>query len=333
MGRQIKIAAAACILFLGSPALAVQAKEDFTLSHEKPGKETYVLFPAKEEAYEVEEGDSLWKIAERIWGDGKLYVELCEQNRETVTDPDLILPGQILQTTGPCYLEKLEKPNGAIGVKSQEYQFDKPQDCTVGIFGDECGANFTLFAPEQEYTIACLIREKEKSFDDPKACEAWEKAVTAYAEETYGDAVQNLRFEQYLSEKKEPVWLYSYTYVIDLSKYNVKGSTEVKVSAGVKQSRNMQAEFVGFSMEDSEIGDKVRYVTASFEETLAEGEACTVNGENMQIYPSVTWEASSFNAFAWVESCFDEMLEKITGSGQEQKSRKEKILDRMKKGK
>lgn len=328
------MAAAACILFLGSsPTLAVQAREDFTLSHEKPGNDTYVLYPAKEEAYEVEEGDSLWKIAERIWGDGRLYVELCEQNRETVPDPDMILPGQILQTTGPYYLKKLEKPNGAIGIKSQAYQFDTPQGCTVGILGDECGANFALFAPEQEYTIACLIREKEKSFDGLEDCEAWEKAVTAYAEETYGDALQNLRFEQYLSEKEEPVWLYSYTYVIDLSKYNVKGSTEVKVSAGLKQSRNMQAEFVGFSMEDSEIGDKVRYVTASFEEILEEGEACTVNEENMQIYPSVAWEASSFNAFAWVESCFDDMLEKITGSGQEQKSRKEKILDRMKEGK
>lgn len=333
LGRQIKIVTA-CILFLGgSPMPAAQAREEFALSRGMPEGEAYVLFPMEEETYEVEKGDSLWKIAEQLWGDGGLYGELCEQNRETVADPNLILPGQILRTTGSYYLPKQRRANASIGISSQAYQFDTPQGCTVGILGKESGANFALFGGEQGYVIACLVREKEQSLDGTGACAAWKERVKAYAEETYGDAVRDLRFEQYLSEKGEPVALYSYTYVIDFSKYGAKGSTEVEVSVGLKQSEQMQAEFLGFTMEGSGIDNLVRYVTASFEETLPEGAECTVNEENMQIYPSETWEAVSFNAFAWVESYFNDMLAEVTGSRQEQKSRKEKILDRMREGK
>lgn len=334
LGRQIKIIAAAGILLLGgSPTLAAQAKEEFALNRGIPDSEAYVLFPMEEETYEVRQGDSLWKIAERLWGDSGLYVELYEQNRETVTDPDLILPGQILQTTDSFYLRKQWRANGSIGISSRAYQFDTPQGCTVGILGNESGANFALFGGDSGYVIACLVREKESNLDGAEVCAGWEETVRAYAEKTYGDAVQNLQFERYLSEKGEPVLLYSYTYVMDFSKYGEKGSAKVEVSAGLKQSEQMQAEFVGFTMEGSAIDNLVRYVTASFEETLQEGEECTVNEENMQIYPSAAWEAESFNAFAWVESYFDDMLAEITGGREKEESRKDSILRRMREGK
>lgn len=44
--------------------------------------------------YEIQEGDSLWKIAEQFYGNGSKYEKIFEENREVITDPDLIFPGQ-----------------------------------------------------------------------------------------------------------------------------------------------------------------------------------------------------------------------------------------------
>ncbi len=46
--------------------------------------------------YEVEPGDNLWEIAEKLWGDGRRYPQLYAQNRDILTDPDVIRPGQVL---------------------------------------------------------------------------------------------------------------------------------------------------------------------------------------------------------------------------------------------
>jgi nucleoid-associated protein YgaU len=45
----------------------------------------------------VEDGDTLWGIAERSYGNGARYTEIFEANREVIEDPDLIFPGQKLR--------------------------------------------------------------------------------------------------------------------------------------------------------------------------------------------------------------------------------------------
>ncbi len=44
--------------------------------------------------YAVQKGDSLWKIAQKHYGDGNKWQALFEANREVIRDPDLIYPGQ-----------------------------------------------------------------------------------------------------------------------------------------------------------------------------------------------------------------------------------------------
>lgn len=44
--------------------------------------------------YIVAKGDSLWKIAEKFYGNGSKYTGIFEENREVIKDPDLIFPGQ-----------------------------------------------------------------------------------------------------------------------------------------------------------------------------------------------------------------------------------------------
>jgi nucleoid-associated protein YgaU len=47
--------------------------------------------------YTVVPGDSLWAIAEQFYGAGAQYPRLFEANRDRVTNPDLIFPGQVLR--------------------------------------------------------------------------------------------------------------------------------------------------------------------------------------------------------------------------------------------
>lgn len=47
--------------------------------------------------YEVQGGDSLWKIAQATLGDGNRYNEIFEANKPMLSDPDKIYPGQVLR--------------------------------------------------------------------------------------------------------------------------------------------------------------------------------------------------------------------------------------------
>lgn len=49
------------------------------------------------EYYEIQKGDSLWKIAKNFYGDGNDYPKIFEANKEVIKDPDLIFPGQMIR--------------------------------------------------------------------------------------------------------------------------------------------------------------------------------------------------------------------------------------------
>lgn len=54
--------------------------------------------PQESKTYEIQSGDSLWKIAERLTGDGRNWKKLYEMNRDVLgDDPDRIRIGQVLR--------------------------------------------------------------------------------------------------------------------------------------------------------------------------------------------------------------------------------------------
>lgn len=47
-------------------------------------------------SYEVQEGDTLWLIAKKVYGDGAEYFKIYQANRELLEDPDWFCEGQVL---------------------------------------------------------------------------------------------------------------------------------------------------------------------------------------------------------------------------------------------
>ncbi len=52
--------------------------------------------PATGGTYTVKKGDSLWKIAKQFYGNGADYTKIAGSNTDTVKNPNLIYPGQVL---------------------------------------------------------------------------------------------------------------------------------------------------------------------------------------------------------------------------------------------
>ena len=46
-------------------------------------------------AITVVKGNSLWRIARRVYGEGTMFTVIYEANRDQIKDPDLIYPGQV----------------------------------------------------------------------------------------------------------------------------------------------------------------------------------------------------------------------------------------------
>ncbi|GAB77562.1 LysM domain-containing protein [Austwickia chelonae] len=59
---------------------------------EQPGEDIGDAISA--EQYVVSEGDTLWDIAERYYGDGSQYLRIAESNQ--IANPDMIYVGQVL---------------------------------------------------------------------------------------------------------------------------------------------------------------------------------------------------------------------------------------------
>jgi nucleoid-associated protein YgaU len=54
------------------------------------------------QTYTVKPGDTLSKIAKQLLGDGNAYMTIFNANRDQLSDPDKIRPGQVLKIPSPA---------------------------------------------------------------------------------------------------------------------------------------------------------------------------------------------------------------------------------------
>jgi nucleoid-associated protein YgaU len=82
-----------------SPGGAVESRVDTPFLREDPARVAASPMRVEEgvSVITVQPGFTLWGIAEANFGDGIAYVQIFQENRENIRDPDLIFPGQIFQ--------------------------------------------------------------------------------------------------------------------------------------------------------------------------------------------------------------------------------------------
>lgn len=323
LGRKIVSGIAGALLVFGISVIPAEARGLYPIIYGDipEDDEHYIMIKEDADKYEVVPGDSLWKIAEELWGDGSRYTELAAYNQEIVPNPDFIYPGMLLDVNR---MGHIRKEDGPLGFSSTEYCFDAPYGWTVGMLENGgVGANFTFFGRGQG-NVACLVQGRME--ETAAAAADWEKCVgkiNKYVQSHYADTVKNLSFEHYQVNGEE-LYLYSYGYVIEGASYGMEGELEVHVCAGLRLSEHIQAEYLGFGL-DGDIHDIVRYMAASFEELEPEGEYYTMN---MAIYPDYEWEVKGmYNSFAWIEGYFDAVFKERAGGASEKRSIRERLLE------
>ena len=58
-------------------------------------RDSTVAFAPGQNIVVVQPGNSLWRIARRVYGDGVRFTTIYDANRDQIGDPDLIFPGQV----------------------------------------------------------------------------------------------------------------------------------------------------------------------------------------------------------------------------------------------
>jgi len=72
------------------------SQEMIAASNEEQGETPTQEMP-EPNFYTIQDGDTLWAIAQKHYGDGNKYTVIVEENIEVIKDPDLIYPGQTIR--------------------------------------------------------------------------------------------------------------------------------------------------------------------------------------------------------------------------------------------
>ena len=89
-----KTEAGADEITVAEPAPA-SADEERAEPEPRPAIESEAV-PEEQGSYTVQSGDTLWSIAESVYGDGSKYSKIFDANTDLLEQPDRIFPGQKL---------------------------------------------------------------------------------------------------------------------------------------------------------------------------------------------------------------------------------------------
>ena len=121
------------LLFLSpSPALIVSGAAETAQASAASDKKTPAADAETETTYKVSSGDTLWKIADKLYGDGEKWKVIYEANKDKLSSPGTIIPGQelVIPASGGSSPDKSSKDSSKKKSKdsSKDDSKKKPKD-------------------------------------------------------------------------------------------------------------------------------------------------------------------------------------------------------------
>ena len=117
------------LLFLSpSPALIVSGAAETAQAPAASDKKAPTADAATETTYKVSSGDTLWKIADKFYGDGEKWKVIYEANKDKLSSPGTIVPGQelVIPASGRSSPDKSSKAKSKDKAKNSSK--DKAKD-------------------------------------------------------------------------------------------------------------------------------------------------------------------------------------------------------------
>ena len=205
--------------------------------------------------YEVQKGDSLWRISQRFYGTGYKWTTIT-WTEDAPKDPNYLLAGEMVFMPETFYICK--DPYSRGGLRSQgSFQIEQP-DGFAHYFLNSDVAFMSWEEENQIHSLPVTNPVEKNPFHKPEDWEAFQAEAIRCSEELCPGRVSNLTFEK--SHMEDGCDLYGYSFEYDT------GEKILEYVDFFKLDNANMAEVIGVREQEpnSVLVNTVRYMAASF---------------------------------------------------------------------
>lgn len=205
--------------------------------------------------YEVQEGDSLWRISERFCGRGNQWTTIVRAE-DAPQDPNYLLAGETVLIPEIFYIRKDPYSRGGL-CSEGSFRIEQPDGFAYYFLGGD--VTYASWKEENQiHSLPVTNPVEENPFHKPEDWEAFQAEVIRCSEELCPGRVSNLTFEKMYLEDGSDLYGYSFEYntgkeileYVDFFKFGKANMSEV---IGVRKQEP-----------NTVLVNTVRYIAASF---------------------------------------------------------------------
>lgn len=207
--------------------------------------------------YEVQEGDSLWRISGRFYGTGYKWPTIV-RGEDAPEDPNILLVGETVFAPEVFYIRR--DPYSRGGLRSEgSFRIEQPDGFHYYFLDDD--VTYGWWEGDDENQIHCLPVTNpvgKNPFHEPEDWEAFQAEAVRCSEELCPGKVSNLTFEK--SHTEDGCDLYGYSFEYDT------GEEVLEYVDFFKFGKANMAEVIGVRKQEPNtvLVNTVRYMAASF---------------------------------------------------------------------